>query len=278
MTYLFGADPEVFVKQNGQFVTAHNLVSGTKAAPLKVNLGAVQVDGMALEFNIDPVDNEDDWVRNLTGVYHALQQAVPTHELVVASCADFNAEYFKTCPPEAKMLGCDPDFNAWTGAMNEPPQGERPFRTAAGHVHIGWSSDIDITSREHTNDCMHVIKNLDCTLGVLSTLYDKDQRRRELYGAAGAYRPKSYGVEYRVLSNQWLRSETLMRWVFRTAKKTMEVVESGVDLTVEREDKYGCEFQYVVPYCLKDAGGQYTPTIQKKLVDKFGFEAPPLAA
>jgi hypothetical protein len=35
-----------------------------------------------------------------------------------------------------------------------------------------------------------------------------------MYGAAGAFRPKPYGVEYRVLSNAWLTTEDRMRFVF----------------------------------------------------------------
>jgi hypothetical protein len=45
-------------------------------------------------------------------------------------------------------------------------------------------------------------------------LWDSDKKRRELYGALGAYRPKSYGVEYRVLSNAWLESKEKMDIVY----------------------------------------------------------------
>ena len=51
---LIGCDPEVFVKQNGVFRSAHGLIRGDKKNPQKIRSGAVQVDGMALEFNIDP--------------------------------------------------------------------------------------------------------------------------------------------------------------------------------------------------------------------------------
>ena len=51
---LVGCDPEVFVAKGGKFISAHGMIPGTKKAPHKVERGAVQVDGMALEFNIDP--------------------------------------------------------------------------------------------------------------------------------------------------------------------------------------------------------------------------------
>ena len=51
--FTIGADPEVFVADSltNTFVSAHDLVPGTKLEPFAVNKGAVQVDGMALEFN-----------------------------------------------------------------------------------------------------------------------------------------------------------------------------------------------------------------------------------
>jgi hypothetical protein len=47
-----GADPEVFVRNaEGEPVPACGLIPGTKAEPHRVDSGAVQVDGLALEFN-----------------------------------------------------------------------------------------------------------------------------------------------------------------------------------------------------------------------------------
>ena len=64
-----GCDPEFFVKENNKFVNAHGLIEGTKDFPQLVNKGAVQVDGMALEFNINPAKNSKEFVSNI-GVKH----------------------------------------------------------------------------------------------------------------------------------------------------------------------------------------------------------------
>jgi hypothetical protein len=69
-----------------------------------------------------------------------------------------------------------------------------------------------------------ITKQMDFYLGLPSLLFDHDQERREMYGQAGAFRPKPYGVEYRVLSNRWLDSEHLMRWVFRSSLLAMQTV------------------------------------------------------
>lgn len=68
---MLGADPEIFLtdSQTGQFVSAHevsHLIRGDKRNPEKVDCGAIQIDGTALEFNINPTNCEDEWVHNLT--------------------------------------------------------------------------------------------------------------------------------------------------------------------------------------------------------------------
>ncbi len=60
--FTFGCDPELFViNDEGVFVSAEGLIPGDKQNPYKVPGGAIQVDGMAAEFNIDPVTNYADF-------------------------------------------------------------------------------------------------------------------------------------------------------------------------------------------------------------------------
>lgn len=141
----------------------------------------------------------------------------------------------KTQPAAALELGCDPDFNAWVGKANPRPDGDRPFRTASGHVHIGWTNGEDKDDAGHIARCNAVVRQLDFFLGLPSLFYDGDTRRRSMYGKAGACRYKPYGVEYRTLSNAWLNSEELIKWVFRNTQKGVEQLLAGNSLA----DKYG---------------------------------------
>ena len=175
---LVGADPEVFVRQNGGFVSAHGLIEGNKDRPQKVNRGAVQVDGMALEFNIDPAKDTDEFVLNITTVFEQLKLMVPNHEIAVVPVADFSLDYIRQQPREARELGCNPDFDAYTGTVNQKPQAERPMRTAAGHVHIGWGEDM----AGHEEQARSATIQMDFYLGLPSLFYDDDVRRRSMYG------------------------------------------------------------------------------------------------
>lgn len=224
---LVGCDPEVFVKQGGIFRSAHGLIKGDKKNPQKVNRGAVQVDGMALEFNIDPAKSEDEFSLNVNEVLSLMKKMVPAYEVVATPVAHFDAAYLKAQPEEAKELGCDPDFCAWNGMANPRPDGDRPMRTASGHVHIGWTNGAMIEDASHQNDCNLVVKNLDFFLGLASLEYDTEIERREMYGKAGACRYKPYGVEYRTLSNAWLKSEALMRWVYRATVAGVKATMDG---------------------------------------------------
>lgn len=232
---LVGCDPEVFVKQNGVFHSAHGLIKGDKKNPHKIRSGAVQVDGMALEFNIDPAKNEDEFVFLVNDVYEQMRLMVPGFEVVAVPVAKFDAAYMKEQPKEALELGCDPDFNGWTGDANIKPDADRPMRTASGHVHIGWTDGKNPLDGRHLNQCRMVARQMDFFLGLGSLFYDNDKERREMYGKAGSFRPKPYGAEYRTLSNAWLNSENLMRWVYRNTVKGVNQLMDGVDLA----DKYG---------------------------------------
>jgi len=227
MAYLIGTDPELFVTKGGKLQSAFGLIKGDKKNPFKVDKGAVQVDGMALEFNTDPTDNEDEFVNNIATVMSQLKDMVPEYEFFVEPTAQFGADYIKAQPSEAKEMGCDPDYNAYTGEVNEKPDEDSPFRTASGHIHIGWTENEPEGCPFHFDECCEVAKQLDIYLGIPSLMFDNDNERRKMYGQAGSFRPKPYGMEYRVLSNAWLKHPELQRWVFQQAQKAVEDLVEG---------------------------------------------------
>ena len=225
--FKIGADPEFFVKKFGKLVSAYGLIPGSKENPHKVPKGAVQVDGMALEFNIDPAETYSQFEDNMSTVMSSIIGMVPGYEIFVEPVADFGLEYIEAQPKEAKELGCSPDFNAYTKQANPRPSADTPFRTASGHVHIGWTSGVDINDEGHLEACRALTKSLDVWLGLPSLVWDQDDRRRTLYGAAGAFRPKSYGMEYRVLSNKWITDPLLRKTVFHNTLKAIEATFSN---------------------------------------------------
>lgn len=228
--FKLGADPEVFLKDKttGKHVSAYGMIEGTKHNPLRVTNGAVQVDGMALEFNIDPVTTLEDWERNITSVLSDLRGMIDDrYEFDFTPVAHFGKEYIEAQPDEAKELGCDPDYNAYDGQVNPRPDGGLGFRTASGHIHIGWTEGEDITDKGHIEAGQMLAKQLDVTLGQTALLWDRDSTRREMYGKWGAIRYKPYGVEYRVLSNVWVGDKKLREYVFRMTMGSAKLLLRG---------------------------------------------------
>ena len=222
MDIKLGADPEVFVydRATKKFISAHDLIPGTKEEPHPVACGHIQRDGVAAEFNINPADSRDEFVFNISKVMddlaHRIRKINPSYVLAAEPTAVFDKEYFDNLPDDPKTLGCNPDFNAYTEKMNDPPGTDEPFRTGAGHIHIGWSSYLDIYDEDHLRVCRDIVKQLDCALYPNSMSWDKDTKRRTLYGKMGSFRPKHYGVEYRPLSNAFLRDPDVIKYVYDT--------------------------------------------------------------
>lgn len=75
---------------------------------------------------------------------------------------------------------------------------------------------------------MGMVRQLDCVLYPVSLLWDSDDKRRTLYGKIGAFRPKEYGVEYRPLSNAFLSSKEIQRYVFEVTKRAAEDFFVGI--------------------------------------------------
>jgi hypothetical protein len=231
MTLRIGSDPEFFLKTGEEFISAHAMVPGNKVNPFPVPNGAVQVDGMALEFNIDPAVSSGEFVHNINTVLKSLRGMVPPDfEFAYESVAHFKADHFNKQPKIAKMMGCEPDFDAYSGKENTPPDNRKPMRTAAGHIHVGWNEDGEDINFQKFEEARAMTRQMDYVLGVPSVLIDDGAERRGMYGRAGCFRPKSYGAEYRVLSNFWLKTDELKEWVFNATLQAYNLLMEGIIL------------------------------------------------
>lgn len=221
MKLMLGCDPEVFLADvNGQLKSSIDKIGGSKSFPMPLlDLGpgyAVQEDNVALEFNIPPAQSKAAFIESISKTLAFLGNQV--HEaygymLINSSAESFPDEELKD--PRALEFGCDPDYNAWTMRKNpRPAAADKSLRSCGGHVHVGYDK------KQINGD--RIIRNMDLFLGVPSTLMDKGEKRKELYGCAGAHRDKPYGVEYRTLSNFWIFDEKLIAWVWDNTHRAVE--------------------------------------------------------
>lgn len=226
-----GADPEVFlVDQQGQPFSAEGLFGGTKEAPRPMT-GLpegffIQEDNVAAEFNIPATSNPDEWARRLQKGLSYIRKGAKKHKLMpmLSPALDFPIHMVMT--PHAQMLGCDPDFNAWTCEINPRPKAPVKMRTAAAHIHVSWEKPDEEQRWE-------LVRALDLFLGVPSILVTEPNDRRKLYGRAGACRLKPYGVEYRVLDNFYMKSIPLSTEVATRVYTTADAITRSDLLRVE---------------------------------------------
>lgn len=71
-----------------------------------------------------------------------------------------------------------------------------------------------------------MIKAMDATVGLESIFLDDDIKRKELYGKAGCFRFRNYGIEYRSLSNFWIKSDESLKWAWNTTMKAIYLMNS----------------------------------------------------
>lgn len=239
MTFMIGCDPELFLKKNGKPITAIGLVPGDKKHPVKVAGGAIQRDGLAAEFNTDPVPFTSfaNFNGNIVSVIRQLRDVVKAEggddvTLDISSWRDFDPEIYDKLSDEDKMLGCDPDFNAYTGEVNPPPDANTNRRGAAGHLHFGYGENIPVDHPEHFDNCCKLAKIFDRTVGMASIIINPDVTRREHYGKAGAFRPKPYGIEYRVPDNSWISSKEKRAFIFETMRQALSFLGTGKEDTI----------------------------------------------
>ncbi len=221
-----GSDPELFLVRGSKFISAVGKCDGTKEKPFEWQKGFnIHNDNVAMEFNVPPARNREQFVANhhQSLVYCRSIAKKFGCNLKIVGDALFTEEELDT--PEAKVFGCDPDFNAWTLSENPPPQSDEPLlRTAGGHIHIGGVPDFTF------RDKVELVRTLDLFVGIPLALLEPDSRRNELYGKPGAMRNKPYGVEWRTPSNFWLRKTSTIGGIFNMVYSIVENMDHFIPI------------------------------------------------
>jgi hypothetical protein len=228
---LIGADPELFLRgsikdHRGRVVRydvlrpAFGLFGGNKDAPLKMGDLAdgfmYLEDNAALEFNIPPQQTADGFVEAITTAKNWLRDnKLVELGLVMADVNVMELEPKFQADPRAQEVGCSKDWDAYGrehGAIEREAFTGKSLgnqRCAGGHFHVSYN--------HATVPQFVAARILDLYLQLPYLEYDRQGPRRPLYGKAGLFRPKSYGLEYRTSSNWWLWREDWQRTLATSA-------------------------------------------------------------
>lgn len=201
-----GCDPEVFVRNiaTDKVVPICGLLGGTKAAPKQmtgmVKGFAYQEDGPAAELNIPVCNDSVQFARSSKSALNFLSERLSEKNLAIddARFIELPEEWLRKHPNLA-AIGCDPDYCAYDSASVPRPGLPLPLqniRGAGGHIHVGYP--VDMIPAEI------LVQFIDLTVALPTLKADAQGKRRQWWGQAGIFRHKTYGLEYRSLSNFWL--------------------------------------------------------------------------
>jgi hypothetical protein len=229
-----GSDPEVFVTNPaGEIVPIIGLVGGSKNQPRPLGDGfAVQEDGVALEYNIPVCNTTESFIEAIEeGLRRAAAKLPAGYGTIIKP--DHVFEYEQLSDPLAWVSGCDPDFSAWTMEKREGLNYLKTVyplaRYCGGHVHISYANAKESSPMTRA----YLVRIMDMLVGVPARWLEGDSIRSKEFGVYGIYRPKSYGLEYRTMSNIWMRIPALMKWV-----ASMSLYVAGNASTAKRLSEY----------------------------------------
>lgn len=203
-----GTDPEVFIHNGKNFVSSEKWFKGEKDKPEEIEPGFTIIsDNVAAEWTIPPASTPDEFVASNVKMmdYIRLKLDYP-NDILIQSSAEFPAEELQS--KNSMTFGCEPDQTIF-GEQKPPCATDSMLRSCGGHIHLETESF----------DTERLVLGFELLVNLPITMKDPDRERRKLYGKCGSFRFKSYGFEFRSISNYWLNDENLMAFVFNQVQK-----------------------------------------------------------
>ena len=212
----FGADPEVFIVKNKKVVPSEKVVNPYSLDVVK--------DGFQAELHPPPSGCRQLFSDNMNYCLGELRSILGRGMKVSSKVSvKVTKDVFDTASPQTREFGCTPSHNPYEITELGDGQTERQ-RSAGGHIHLGYEEKFPDINK------VKLVKVLDIVCGNTAVLIDRDKGnavRRQMYGRAGEYREKKYGIEYRVPSNFWIRHYVLLGFILGQARQAVHIVHSG---------------------------------------------------
>lgn len=243
-----GGDPELFIADKDGKVVGSERIVPEKGFMRTTNSGIVR-DGVQAELKWRADTCRATVGNEISGIFKMLAAELGKQKEFGASFAPvikMDKKELNQLSENARVLGCAPSKNVHNAeAKVEVAKGFRT-RSAGGHIHLGFQAYPDMMRDEVR---MRLIPLMDILVGNTCVLVDRDPgqaERRKTYGRAGEFRLPAHGVEYRTLSNFWLRSYQLFSMVMGLSRLASNV------LRTELYFKNGVEAELLGRVNLKD--------------------------
>ncbi len=255
-----GTDPEFFFKEKA----TGDVIGSEKVLPktgLKATGGEIAMDGVQVEIHPAPNSCREVLQRNIRSCLASVKLQMDAKGVVAdfSQVIEIKKERLDEMADENKVFGCSESYNNNQEGKNkvsvikaDPLKYMK--RSAGGHIHLGAVETISVpdghneygTIYKQAPNPWHVLLKqperlipiMDILVGNTAVLLDRDKgnaERRKNYGKAGEYRLPKYGIEYRTLSNFWLRGSPLFSLMFGLARQSVNLVaDSGFGHNYEK--------------------------------------------
>ncbi len=235
----FGCDPEFFFKTGGKVVVSEKCLPEAglvfKSKPGQYPLveshcgeNKIVVDGVQAELNPRPSTCRANLINELSYCFQNLRTSLAGKDIAdvdFSAVVKLSQQELDELSEKSKALGCKPslDIEGHETKVTINPATHQ-FRSAGGHIHLG------MTLGKGRLLPKNIVRMHDYIVGNTCVLLDRDPlaaERRKVYGKASEHRLPKWGLEYRTLSNFWLRSEKVTSLVLGLSRLAVAILESS---------------------------------------------------
>ena len=226
----FGCDPEFFFSKSGKTVGAEKVLpeNGLYSGDSKII-----IDGVQAELNPSPRSCRALLGSEIGRCFQEINKQLKTLKglrISSSTTVKVTKKEMSSLSEKSQKFGCSPSKNlSGNSEMSIKDASKYMSRSAGGHIHIGVAGNCKAT-REVLDNPDTLVQILDIIVGNTCVLIDRDKgniERRKVYGKAGEYRTPPHGVEYRTLSNFWLRSYQLFGMVMGLTRQSVHICTDG---------------------------------------------------
>lgn len=239
-----GCDPEFFFTKKGRIIGCERIIPTDGVAYRE---GMIIIDGVQAEINPQADTCRQRLANKIAQSFALTEQILSAHKdskdlsISLDTLVDIDKVELGDLSDKAKYFGCTPSKNIYDEKNIMPIKDSSKYykRSAGGHIHLGFGNP----KLAHDN-ARNIVAMLDIIVGNTCVLFDRHEgnaERRKLYGRAGEYRLPKHGIEYRTVSNFWLRDYKLMSGVFGLARLAVRILDSSDKVFRRWEGSFGHE-------------------------------------
>jgi hypothetical protein len=227
---LLGADPEFFlVNDKYEIVNAISILPYCKKKPLKEKNFSFFYDNILAELNFKPAKNAREFSSAIAEAMAFFCGKIDPYKISLQAYGEIDPK--SMAGKNVNQVGCEADLNAYTFSYNKVPLNafkKYGQRSSGGHIHIGGFSD-EVVCDPFLKPIYVYMLDLFIALPFVMLANSVDEyKRRKIYGQAGCFRSKQYGIEYRTLSSFWIRSPETCSLVFDMVEFVNNFMEEGL--------------------------------------------------